>query len=265
MISISVGLGGIAGWGILQRLEGRQKAILAKDPIIQRQTRHFRDRIELTKMARDLVGDYRMLSVALGAFGLEDDIGNKAFIRKVLESDLDDRRSLANRLADKRYLRLAEEFGFQDATSSEASAASRDPGFAERISRAYLDREYERRVGLGDENLRLALNAKREIEAFASRDSSEKALWYEVLGNQPLRKVFEKAFGFGDYFAKIPVDRQLAELTKASRRLFGSSSFKTISKPENIEKITRNFLIRSEIATTSGQNRFSVALTLLSR
>lgn len=269
MTPISVGLGGIAGWKVLQRMEERQKEILARSPVIQRQTGHFRDRLEITGTAEELVGDYRMLSVALGAFGLHDDIGNKAFIKKVLESDLDDRKSLANRLSDKRYFRLAEAFGFHDRKTqtehlNREQKQAPESDLADRISNAFLDREFERRVGLGDEFLRLALNAQREIGSFGSRDSSDKTLWYEVLGSPPLRKVFEAAFGYGAQFGKLPVDRQVTEMMKGAERLFGSSSFKTIAEPENTDKLIRNFLVRSEIATTASQNRFSAALALLS-
>lgn len=269
MTPISVGLGGLAGWKVLQRMEERQKEILARNPVIQRQIGHFRDRLEITGTAGDLVSDYRMLNVALGAFGLNDDIGNKAFMMKVLESDLDDRKSLANRLADKRYFRLAEAFGFhhREARTDDQEDANKPASqveLADRISNAFLDREFERRVGLGDESLRLALNAQREIGSFGSRDSSDKTLWYEVLGNPPLRKVFEAAFGYGAQFGKLPVDRQLTEMMKGAERLLGSSSFKTMAEPENTEKLIRNFLVRSEIVTTASQNRFSAALALLS-
>lgn len=269
-IPISFGIGGLLGWKVLQRMEGRQKEIVAKIPMVQRQTEHFRDRLEITDTAEKLVGDYRMLSVALGAFGLQDDLGNKAFIKKVLESDLDDPKSLANRLGDKRYFRLAEAFGFHGKNNpteilNDDQRKAVLTEFTDQITTAYRDREFERRVGLADDFLRLALNARREIAAFGSRDSSDKTLWYEVLGNPPLRRVFESAFGFGAQSAKLPIERQLTEMMNGSQRLLGSSSFKSIAEPENTEKLIRNFLVRSEIVTSSGQNRFSAALALLSQ
>ena len=55
-----------------------------------------------------------LLKVTLGAFGLIDDLDNRAFIRRVLESDLTDSTSLANRLSDKRYQALAVSFNFNN-------------------------------------------------------------------------------------------------------------------------------------------------------
>ena len=64
--------------------------------------------------AADLVADRRLLKVALGAFGLEGEIDKKAFVRKILEEGTADPASLANRLTDKSYYKLAEAFGFGD-------------------------------------------------------------------------------------------------------------------------------------------------------
>lgn len=252
---ITIGIGGLAGWKVLQRSEARQLEVVAQDPVVMRSTAYFKDNIAKTAKAEELVKDYRLLNTALSAFGLEGDIANKAFIQKVLESDTSDKSSLVNRLADKRYLKLAEAFGF----GSQPPAAD----LAETVSQAFVQREFERRVGESDENMRLALNATRELQAMQGRTSSDKTLWYEVIGNQPLRKVFEGAFGFGSNYGNLPVDRQLEEFMNAAGRILGSSSFKDISSPEVTDRLMVNFMARSQLTETVGQNRYSAALTLL--
>lgn len=255
--AITFGVGGLPGWRILTNSESRQLEVLSGDPVVRRSTAYFRDNIAAARTAGELVGDYRLLSVALGAFGLESDISSKAFIRQVLESDVGDSESLVNRLADKRYRRLAEGLGY-------GSAEGVPEGLGETVSAAYLQREFERRVGEGDENLRLALNARRELRQFAGRDSKDSTLWYEVMGNPPLRKVFERAFGFGDGYGKLPIDRQLDEFTRASERRLGSSSFADLATEDGIDRLIRNFLARSQLEQSTVQNRYSAALTLLS-
>ncbi|TJZ92493.1 DUF1217 domain-containing protein [Paracoccus gahaiensis] len=255
VMTISVGATGLVGWKIVQRIEARQIQAVARDPVVQRATTYFRDTISRTTQAEDLVKDYRMLSTALSAFGLEADLPNKAFIRKVLESDVSDRSSLVNRLADKRYLRLAEAFGFG------AKAVPGDLG--ETVSTAFVQREFERRIGEGDDSLRLGLNARRELQRMGERDSTDRTLWFEVIGNAPLRKVFQGAFGFSESYGRLPIDRQLEEYTKASERLLGSSSFKDISSPEAIDRLVQTYMARSQLATFPAANRYSAALTLL--
>lgn len=255
--AINLGAQGIAGWHILQRTEERQMQIVAKDSLVQRELGYFRDRIEVTTSAEDLAGDYRMLRVALGAFGLEDDIPNRAFIKKVLESDLQDNKSLANRLSDKRYLQLAQAFDFNEGGPGD------DADFATRISQAYLEREFERRIGANDEGLRLAMTARRDLTAIADRESSDRTLWFEALANPPFRKVLEGAFGFGSAYGKLPVDRQVDEFMKAAERNFSTSSLKDLAQPEQQDRLIQRFLVRSSLTVTKEQNKFASALTLL--
>ncbi|WP_410219195.1 DUF1217 domain-containing protein [Paracoccus sp. (in: a-proteobacteria)] len=252
---ISIGVGGIAGWKIVQRSEARQIQSLAKDPVVQRSTTYFQENIARATKAEDLVKDYRLLSTALSAFGLEADIANKAFIQKVLESDVSDKKSLVNRLADKRYLKMAEAFGFGSAKPADK--------LGDTVSQAFVQREFERRIGEGDETLRLALNARRELQEMGNRTSSDKTLWFEVLGNPPLRKVFEGALGFGKAYGQLPIDRQYEEFTRAAERTLGSSSFKDMSKSGSIDRLIQNYMVRTQISISPAQTRYSAALTLL--
>ncbi|WP_378947301.1 DUF1217 domain-containing protein [Paracoccus sp. R86501] len=255
MSAITIGISGVAGWKTLQRTEARQLEVIAQDPVVVRSTTYFKDNIAKAAKAEELVKDYRLLNTALSAFGLEGDIANKAFIQKVLESDTSDESSLVNRLADKRYLKLAEAFGF----GNQAPAAD----LAETVSQAFVQREYERRVGESDENMRLALNATRELQTMQGRSSTDKTLWYEVIGNQPLKKVFEGAFGFGSSYGNLPVERQLEEFMDAAERILGSSSFKDITTPEVTDKLMMTFMARSQLTESVAQNCYSAALTLL--
>ena len=252
---IAVGLGGLAGWRVLQRMEARHVETTAKDPLVQRATGYFRENLTAATSAEDLVGDYKMLQVALGAFGLDKDAANKAFIRKVLESDLADTASLANRLGDKRYLKLAKAFQGR----SNAGAAS------QAIAEAYVQRQFEKRVGEGNETYRLALNARNEVKAFAARASSDRTMWFEVLGNEPLRTVFAGAFGLNKAVANLPVDRQLELFMSASERVLGSSSFSKIADEASIDKLVTRYLALSQVQANTSSNRYAAAMTLLSR
>lgn len=277
-MSIAIGLTGLAAWKTVQRIEPQQIEAVARDPIVLRATTYFQENIGRAGQAEDLVKDYRLMSTALSAFGLEGDIANKAFIQKVLESDLADEKSLVNRLADKRYLRLAEAFGYgapkppADAAAGDDAAADADPelapaaadaDLAQTVSTAFVQREFERRIGMSDENLRLALNARREVQRFGERDSTDRTLWYEIIGNTPLRKVFQGAFGFPDSYGQMPVERQLEEYIRASERVLGTASFKEIATPEAIDKLVQTFMIRSQLTAMPATNRYSAALTLL--
>ena len=59
--------------------------------------------------------DFQLYSYAMKAYGLEDMIYAKAFMRKVLESDMSDANSFANKLTDVRYQDFASAFSFSAA------------------------------------------------------------------------------------------------------------------------------------------------------
>ena len=81
---------GLPGWAFLSRTASAQQAAHASSSTLQRDTAYFRANIGSIQSAEELVSDRRLLSVALTAFGLEDDLQNRFFIRKILESDPSD-------------------------------------------------------------------------------------------------------------------------------------------------------------------------------
>ena len=103
---------GLTGWAFLQRTRDQQQAAFEASARIARDRDSFAEKLPSVQTAADLVDNRDLLRVALGAFGLDEDINNRAFLIKVLDSDLTDDKSLANRLADKRYLALAKTFNF---------------------------------------------------------------------------------------------------------------------------------------------------------
>ncbi len=88
-------------------------------------SKYYQDNIGKVKTVDDFLDNYRLFSFAMTAHGLEDMIYAKAFMKKVLESDLSDDNSFANRLTDDRYKNFAAAFNF-GASSAEAAVAQSD-------------------------------------------------------------------------------------------------------------------------------------------
>jgi hypothetical protein len=256
-----VPFGGIAGWQFLKRTMDTQRAAFDAAPSRQRDLDYFRENIAKVGTAEDLVADRRLLSVALGAFGLDDDIDATAFVRKVLEEGTRDRAALANKLADGRYRQFSAAFGFGNGVLPRTALS----GFAEEIGSAYLTRQFEIGVGRSDQTMRLALTLERELPDIAARDVSDETKWLSVMGNPPLRRVFETAMGLPQSFGALDLDRQLEEFRERGQRLFGVSSFADFSAPEKQEELLRVFLARAQIAGGSGADArpSSPALVLL--
>ncbi len=250
---------GYSGWSFLTRTMEKQKAAFTASAEIQSVEAYFREKIPGVKSAADLVSDRRLLSVALGAFGLEDDINNKFFIRKVLEEGSLDTDALANKLSDKRYLELTIAFGFGDYETPRTVMSD----FADKMLERFESRQFEVAVGEVDSSLRLAMNLERELPALVQKDTSENTKWFSIIGSEPLNSVFRTAFGLPASVSALDIDQQLRIYQDKSEQLFGSADPAAYAEPENLEKLLKTFLLRSQISAVSATTSGSVALQLL--
>lgn len=88
----------------------------AADRQVTRESAYYEANIGKVTSVDEFLDDYRLYSFAMKAHGLEDMTYAKAFMRKVLESDLTDDNSYANKLTDDRYRNFAAAFSFSSAT-----------------------------------------------------------------------------------------------------------------------------------------------------
>ena len=250
-------IGGLAGWRFLQRTQASQQEAFEQSPQLQRDIDYFRETIATVSTAADLVADRRLLGVALGAFGLGDEIDKRAFIRKVLEEGTVEPRAFANRLTEPAFARMAEAFGF----GNPGGARTAEAGFSGKIIAAYKTRAFEIAVGEADDSMRLALNFRREIADLAAGEGKS---WFNVIGSKPLRTVIEKAYGLPAQFGQIDIDQQRDVLRDRTSALFGGSDLTAFQDPEAVEKVISRFLARAQLENGPfAGGAASPALTLL--
>jgi hypothetical protein len=91
---------------------------------VARNAAYYKDNIGKVTSVDDLMDDYRLYQYAMKAYGLEDMAYAKAFMKKVLESDLTDVNSFANRLSDKRYREFAAAFSFNGTGANVAQSGA---------------------------------------------------------------------------------------------------------------------------------------------
>lgn len=251
-------LSGYAGWRFLERTMDAQKASFVESTVMKRATDYFADQISTIRTAEDLVGNRRLLEVALGAFGLDEDISSKAFIQKILEDGTIAEDALSNRLTDKRYRQFSEAFGFGN-LGARTSLSS----FAGEIIDRYEARQFELAVGEQDGDMRLALSLANGLSDIFDQGLSDDAEWFSMMGNPPLRRTFEAALGLPSSFGQIDIDLQLETFRERSRATFGIDSFSDFSDPDAQETMIRLFLVRSQADSISSLSNGSVALSLL--
>jgi hypothetical protein len=251
-------LSGYTGWRFLTRTLDQQQQAYTQSAPVARATTYFRENIAKAKTVDDLMGDRRLLEVALGAFGLSADINNTAFIRKVLaEGTLND-DAFANRLSDKRYAALARTFGFGDLGSRTNLST-----FADKMLARFQDRQFERAVGEINGDMRVALNLASGLKDIFDQELPADAQWFAVMGSPPVRSIFETALGFPSSFGAIDIDQQRTAFEDRARSVFGTDKVADFADPQLQEKLIRLYLVRSETNAFVSASGGSVALSLL--
>lgn len=251
---------GLAGWRFLQRTYDAQFAAFNKSPVLERDTEYFAEKINSVSSAQDLVSDRRLLTVALGAFGLSDDLNNRYFIQKIMEDGTSDTGALANRLADDRYKKLSDAFGFGPGEVQKTLSTDK----MNEIVQLYKTQSFEISVGEQNDSMRIALFAQRELDNLANDSMSDDAKWFSIMALPPLRKMFETALGLPVSFGQIDIDQQLEIFQDRTSAVIGESTVSQFSDPEALEELTNRYLARSQISSFNASlSSGSTALTLL--
>lgn len=260
MFQPAIPIGGYAGWKIFERTAARQKEAFGDQAAVQRDLAYFKEKISSIRSPEELVRDRKLLTVALGAFGLEDEINKKAFIRRALDDGVLDPRSFANRLNDPRWRAFATAFSAENLALGrfELNSARED------VAARFIERAFERSVGDVDPNFRLAMNFRREAKAIASGVNTDRIGWLQIMGQRPLRAVVEAALGLPSSIANLDIDRQRQMFEEKAAEVFGTSSPKAFLDDANIEQALRRFFVRSEVeGEVSADTRGAAALSLL--
>ncbi len=254
-----VPISGLTGWRFLQRTLETQSDAFAKSASIVRDTDYFREKIGEVGTAEDLVSDRRLLRVALGAFGLQDDINNRYLIQKVLEDGTLKDDTLANRLGDDRYRAMSAAFGFGDFPIPSTKISD----FGDRMVAKFRRQQFEVAIGDQDNSMRLALNAQRELEVLAAGTSSEDTKWLRIMGTPPLREVFEIGLAMPASFGQIDIDRQLELFKDRMEKLTGDNSIAQFLDPDARDQLVQRYLLQNEVRQFQSASVGSVALSLL--
>lgn len=113
---------------------------VAKQSTVKRDADYYKENINKVTDVDDFLGNYRLYNYAMQAYGLEDMAYAKAFMKKVLESDLTDSSSFANRLSDSRYKDFAAAFNFS-ASTADVQSDSQEDDLIGLYSQSFADEE----------------------------------------------------------------------------------------------------------------------------
>ncbi len=251
---------GLVAWRNLQRTLPQQVSAFENTAQQKRLTEGFAQKASTLTSAEAVVSDRQVLTLALGAYGLQDDLDNRFFVKRILNEGTTDPDALANRMSDSRYERMATDFAL-DGLSRFVGIL---PTTAKAISDSYVQQAFSVAVGETQPNLRLALNAESEFERLAALEVSEDAKWFLLMGNPPLRSVVETALGLPNSFGQLDIDKQLDVFKEKSQTTFGANTIDDLAADDLRAKVVDRFLLREQLNQRQSMSAQNIALQLLS-
>ncbi len=180
----------------------RQQAATAARGDVKTATASYLANIGHAKTVAQFVGDDRLFSYAMTAYGLGDMAYAKGLMTKVLNGGITDAKALANTLSDPRYRAFAAAFDFAGQGATATAAASATTGVTARyVEQALEDDQAKTDPGVSD-----ALYFTRSAASIESV--------YGLLADRTMLSVVETAYGLSSTLGQSDIDTQAAVLGK---------------------------------------------------
>lgn len=226
-------LGTVTGYKQIMKSMDRSLETVAERPDVKRQAEYYLANIRKVTSAEEFIKNDRLYTFAMKAFGLEDMIYGKAFMRKVLTEGVDGEKSFALQLADERFREFAEAFNFARYGSTATAFDRAQQGTVDRFVRMQLEAD----AGATDEGLRLALYFQRKAATVTSV--------FGLMGDAALYKVAQTALGLPAAFSAVDIDRQAAVIS-------AKLDITDFQDPAKLEKFITRFTARWQAANGTG-------------
>ncbi|MBR0837689.1 DUF1217 domain-containing protein [Bradyrhizobium manausense] len=217
---------------------------VATEPDVSRETDYFLSHIGHVKTIDDFLGDYRLYSYAMKAYGLSDMTYAKAFMRKVLTEGVSDKDAFANKLSDSRYREFATAFNFAANGTNATSTTAATTGTATQ----YVTQTMEQNAGDQNEGLRLALYFTRKASSITNA--------YQILADKALTQVVQTALGWSSTVSSSDIDAQANMITK-------NINLTDFQDPTKVTKFVQRFAAMYDATQAQSDTSTNPALVLI--
>lgn len=195
----------------------RYQAMTAAEPAVKTASAYYEANIGSVTSVQDFVDNYRLLSYALDAYGLGDQINAKGLITQVLEGGVSNPKSLANTLPNPQWKAFAAAFNFSSGASpSSASSIQTTTG-------DYVEQQLESDQGAQDVGVQLALYFQRVAPTVTSQEG--------ILADPNLLEVAATIMGISPAAASDLQPQTLSELMPLS----------DLQDPAKLQQMTERF------------------------
>jgi hypothetical protein len=222
----------------------RYQAMTAAEPAVKTATAYYEANIGSVTSIQDFVGNYRLLSYALNAYGLGDQINATALITKVLEGGVSNPKSLANTLTDSRWKAFAAAFNF--VANGAASVSS--PSAVQTTTNDYVEQQLESDQGAQDVGVQLALYFQRVAPTVSNE--------FGILADPNLIQVAQTIFGLSPATSATNINTQAQTLAKLM-------PVSDLQDPAKLKQLTERFTAMYDL-TYGPSSGASTSLTVSS-
>jgi hypothetical protein len=220
----------------------RYQKMIASEPTVKTATDYYAANIGKVTSISDLVGNYRLLSYALTAYGLGNQVNNKALVTKVLEGGVTSSKALANTLSNPNWAKFAKAFDFVDNDAGSISTSSA----VSTTEANYNETKLESQEGQQDVGVQLALYFQRVAPTIKSS--------YNVLGDENLLEAFQTIFGVTlNSYGSIDTNASIVS------KLMPMSD---LTNPTKLKSLTERFTAQYTLLYGPGGQDSSSALTV---
>jgi hypothetical protein len=220
----------------------RYQTMTADEPAVKTASAYYAANIGKVASISDFVGNYRLLSFALDAYGLGDQINSKALITQVLQGGVSNPNSLANTLNDSRWRAFAQAFNFAGAGAASISTSSA----IQTTTNNYVEQQMESDQGGQDPGVQLALYFQRVAPTVTNA--------YGILADKNLLEVVQTIFGISPHASASNIDQQAAQISKVL-------PISELQDPKKVQQLVERFTAMYDLdyGPTSGATPLTVA------
>jgi hypothetical protein len=214
--------------------QGQTKDIkaTAAEPAVKRAVDAFAAGVSKAKTVQQLLANPAVMQVLLTANGLADQIPYTALAQKTLQSNVNDPKSLANKLTDTRWKPVVQTYDF----ANKGLAVIQDPKVLSTIASAYAEVTWRQSLDATTPGLSNALTFRGEASKITSVD--------QILGDPVMRTVVTTALGIPLQIAFQPLEAQ----EKAISTQLDITKFKD---PKYVESFVQRYLLAANSSTAS--------------
>ncbi len=227
----------------------KQIKVTGQQPAVQRAVNAFTAGVSSAKTVSQLLANPAVMQVLLTANGLASQIPYTALAAKTLQSNVNDTKSLVNKLADTRWKPIVQTYDF----ANKGLSVIQDPKVMSTLANAYAEVTWRHSLDAATPGLSNALTFRSEASTIASVD--------QILGDPVMRSVVTTALN-------IPLQIAFQPLEAQERAIATRVDIKKFQDPKFVESFVQRYLVAAntnanstsssttpDIATLAAQSR----------